>query len=228
MKNLFLLIFIIGIYSLAFGNGPIALLIVTSGDIEYRKNGAEWKKSTGTNFIYEGDYVKTLNNGKCLIINQKNISYLLVNENSEIFLKNGILQKVRGTFSELNDVKKNLVTTIYNKYKLIEEYSSVSRSIIPKKRIKLFTVENLTISDDYPCIVWENIGSEFSFQLNIENRVFNLPASENEIIRYCLPKMKPGEYEYSVCVFRKGKRVYKPEKKNKLKWQSTSAFVFHL
>ena len=224
MKKIFLLLqvlcFSLSLPSISLSQEPIALLLVTKGLVEHSNDGIKWNKVTGSKFIYEGDHVKTGKNSKCSLINQKNFSCKLMEANSEIVAQNENIQTVSGSISKLNNDSNNLIKGMQHKYAKMKEYSAVSRSVNRKMRVKLFTVEKLTLSNDYPDIVWENIGSEFSYTLIIDNKKFSIPASENEIVRFQIPAMEPGEYNYSVNVFRKGKKVFSSKKKNLLRWQS--------
>ncbi len=86
--------------------------------------------------------------------------------------------------------------------------------------MRLTTAGDITLSDDYPDLVWENPGSRYGYQLIVGEKVFEIPGAEGDMIRFSLPRMDPGLFQYVIQVLFDGEIIYAPRKKNILRWMA--------
>ena len=61
-------------------------------------------------------------------------------------------------------------------------------------------------------LIWKNCGEEYSYRLTIGNNNYDVPSSKDAVVRFSLPDVKPGEYEYGVTVLKDGEVIYKPKR----------------
>ena len=86
-----------------------------------------------------------------------------------------------------------------------------------KKKVRIKLPRSLSVCKDYPILVWDNCGSEYSYRLTVGSNTYDVSASKEKVVRFTLPDLKPGEYKFAVEVLKGGGVVYKPKRTKKLK-----------
>ncbi|CAN2041808.1 Secreted protein [Candidatus Magnetomoraceae bacterium gMMP-15] len=205
--------------AMASSKAPVAMLLQPQGQVEYSKDGQKWKKVKRNKFLFEGYRVKTGADARCKLINQQTNLITKMGINSEVEIHADGIKAISGNLIESSS-EVNLLAGLKRMFAKAQKYTVVRRAAKKKGKIKLITIKNITLSDDYPDLVWKNLGSEYSYRLIIDNRVFDVQPSSDDMVRFKLNQMKPGEFNYTVQVIKDGKIVYSPEKKRSLKWMS--------
>jgi len=197
---------------------PPFLLIKSTGEVEYSKNDKAWKKIRRNKFLFENYFVRTNNNSSCQIINNKTHDNYYLQQESKIQVKNGLIEVIKGKLSE-GDRTGDFENYWENKFTKVQEYTAALRSEL-SKNIKLATAKKIILSNDYPEIVWENLGPQYSYELVIDKDSYSIEEKQDEIIRFKLKNMNPGTYPYKVVVLIEGDEIYNPKKMNKIIWLS--------
>ncbi len=209
--------------SAASGDNPVALLIEAKGEVMYSPDGKAWKKVSRNKFLFENWQARTGRNGTCILLNQETDEIEQVGNNTEFEIHANGTKFLKGTASE-PEPAKSLAGFFKRKFATVQKYTGLTRYGKTENQVKLKTADRITLSDDYPEMVWKNVGEEYSYQLIVGEKIFNVPkpGTESEMIRFKLPhkEMKPGLFEYCVQILYEEEILYSPEKKNKLKWLS--------
>lgn len=198
---------------------PAVLLIQAAGEIEYSKDGVKWKKIDRNKFLFEGDHVRTGNNGVCKLLNQDAGTSRDLDRNSHAIIRTDSIETVSGNISAPSQ-STGIIGDITRKFATVQKYTAVLRAPAKPGEITFQTAETITLSEDYPTLMWENPGSEYSFQIVIGKDIHNVPASGKDMIRFKLPKMTAGKYAYSVKLIHQGKEIFSPQKQGTLIWLS--------
>ncbi|MDM8522043.1 hypothetical protein QUF80_01625 [Desulfococcaceae bacterium HSG8] len=200
-------------------NEPSVFLIQADGKVMYSEDGKTWKNIYRNKFLYKGDRLKTGNDGTCKLINHQTGVAESVGSNAEIeILANGT-KALKGLLSEAEQ-STSLMGFLKRKFTKSQKFAAITRRTRSQKHVELKTVRNITLSEDYPDMVWENVGIEYSYQLIVGEKMFDVPASCDALVRFALTPISPGQSDYSVQVLYNGEILYEPGKKGKLNWLS--------
>jgi len=209
-------VFIAGIQYNAEANGPVGLLIQTHGDVYHSFRGKNQIKVYRNMFLFKGSSIKTGPGSTCRFIDQVNSKLIDVQENTEIQLLNIGVHVVTGKITK-GPVNGGFLQGLRRKYSRVQRYSSIQRRIHKKVDIDFSTAKKIVISNNYPDIVWENIGTQYKYQLHINNQVYQVPASQNpDIVRYNLKNLKPGQYTYKVTVLKDNEQIAHSDPQNQI------------
>ena len=216
--TIFLKFFILEPLIFASKNPPPFLLIKSTGEVEYSKNNKKWKKIRRNKFLFEKYLVRTNTNSSCQIIDNKTHKNYFLQQKSKIQVNNGLIDVINGKLIE-GERTGDFENYWENKFSRVQEYTAALRSEITKN-IKLVTAKKIVLSNDYPEIIWENIGSQYSYKLIVDKKYYSIGQKQDDIIRFKLHNMEPGTYSYKVVVLIDGDEIYNPKKKNKIIWLS--------
>lgn len=200
-------------------DGPVILLIQAKGNVLFSADGKIWKNIRRNKFLYEGWHVRTGHDGTCKLIDQHTGMIQPVDNNIELVIRAGKIKAVKGVIDD-PERAGTITGFLKRKFAKMQKYTVIKRHSAVKEQTKLKTAKNIRLSKDYPDLVWENIGPEYSYQLIAGEKVFDVPSAKGDMIRFRLPRMKPGQFDYCVQVLYKGEILYSPEKKNRLTWLS--------
>jgi len=195
-------VFVAGIHFSAEAYGPVGLLIQTEGDVYHSFRGKNQKKVYRNMFLFKGSTIKTGPGSSCRFIDQVNSKLVDVLENTEIQMVNTGAHVVSGHIKQ-GPVNGGFLQGIRRKYRRVQRYSSIQRRAHKNVDIDFSTASKIVISKKFPDIVWENIGDQYAYQLQINNKVYIIPAPKNsDIVRYTLKDLEPGQYTYKVTVLK--------------------------
>lgn len=200
-------------------DGPVALLIQPKGEVMYSGDGKTWKMVNRNHFLFEGWRVKTGADGFCKLVNNETGMIESVKGNTEIEILSQGIKAVKGTISA-PEHSSSFMSMLKRKFAKVQKYAVIKRRPKDPKRIRLKTAKEITLSEDYPELVWENVGPEYSYRLVVGKKTFDVPASDRDMARFSLSGIEPGQFDYHVRVFCNGELVYKPGKKGRLHWMS--------
>lgn len=207
MKKLLLIIslclFVVGpLY--AGKKDPIGVLFQVKGKVEYTKNGRKWKKVRRNKFLFAGYQVRTGPEGSGKITIKSTGDNFEINPNSLIMVTKKDLSAKKGSISA-TEASDKLMSGLMKKFTKSQSYTTVRRSH-KKKKIKIDAVRKMTLSNDYPYIVWENIDKGFNYKLMVGAKTYDVAASNEKIVRF---KVEPfmGEKVFKITVLKDGKKI---------------------
>ncbi|MGK0291523.1 MAG: hypothetical protein ACI86H_002991, partial [bacterium] len=115
----------------------------------------------------------------------------------------------------------NLITGLDRRFSRSLKYTVVRRSHEKNNPLKVDLVSNITLSRTYPELVWQSVGSLYTYKLYVGNNKYSVPAVSKGLVRVKLKLSKSGKFKYFVKVIKSGRVVYKSKVKN-LKWISAT------
>jgi len=183
---------------------PVAVLFQVKGKVEYTKNGKKWKKVRRNKFLFEGYKIRTGAQGSGKIQNQKTGENLVVGPNSILSVSKDAISADSGTLQDSQKSSK-LMAGLMKRFNKSQSYTTVRRSAAEKKK-KLDAVRNLKINSDYPYLVWENTGSEYSYKLTVGDKLYDIAATEGDVVRATLAPFK-GEQSFKIVAIKDGKNA---------------------
>ena len=196
---------------------PLALLINIDGDVSISKDGHKFfPVNTKERFILDGHHIQTGANGKGTIVFLQQDNMCEIQPDSHIEILNGYIKKVTGKFKDLESSEK-VLEDIDREYLQAMKYTICRKSSRKKDKIDVKLPKSTSICKEFPLLIWENCGEEYSYRLTIGNNKYDVPASKGNVVRFSLPDVKPGEYEYGVEVLKDGEIIYKPKRTKTLK-----------
>ncbi|KPA11094.1 conserved hypothetical protein, secreted [Candidatus Magnetomorum sp. HK-1] len=202
----------------SYAKGPVGLLIQSDGDVYHTYRGKNRKKVYRNMFLFSGSILMTDPGSTCRFIDQINSKLVDISENSEVqFISTGI-HVVKGEISQ-GPLNGGFLNGIRRKYSRAQRYSSIQRSSYQKTDIEFSTAKSIVISKEYPDIVWENIGSHYTYQLNINGNTYDIIPDNNtdkDIVRYTLTDFEPGSYTYIVAVLQDEKILVQSNPNHKI------------
>jgi hypothetical protein len=194
---------------------PLALVVGVKGKVELSKNGQTFQIiNTKERFILDGYHIQTGADGSGIIIFLQQDHMTMIEPNSHIEIINGYIKKVNGKFKDLSSSEK-VLDDIDRQYLHAMKYTMCRKSN-GKKKIRVKLPRSMSVCKDFPLLVWENCGGEYTYRLTVGSNTYDVPASSDKVVRFTLPELKPGKYKYAVEVLKGGEVVYKPKRTKKL------------
>ncbi|MFH2129508.1 MAG: hypothetical protein ABIK68_03965 [bacterium] len=183
---------------------PVGVLFQASGQVEYTKNGQTWKKVRRSKFLFAGYQVKTGPGSTASVTMNESGLTMTIGPDSLIAVTGNKLTAKSGNL-ETAESSNKLLSGLMNKFSKAQSYTTVRRSH-KKKTVKIAAVRNVALTDEYPFIVWNNVGPEYNYQLEIGETAYNVPATGEPIVRV---KVEPfaGEKDYKIIVLKDGMAV---------------------
>ncbi len=197
---------------------PLAMIIDAKGDVAYSPNGHTWKPVNRNKFLFEGWRVKTGEDSVCKLLKHRSETIEVLAAGTEVELNADLTKVLSGNISDTRPAR-SFGAFLKRRFASVQKYT-VTRSLKPDRDIRLKTVREITLSEDYPDLVWDNPGPEYSYQLFVGGNVFEVPGTEGDMVRFTVPRPVPGENRYCVNLLYKGEVLYAPEDRNILKWLS--------
>ncbi|MBF0622227.1 MAG: hypothetical protein HQL54_09915 [Magnetococcales bacterium] len=201
---------------------PVLMLMQVKGTIEYSKNGTKWKKVRRNKFLFSGYQLRSGADGSGTLVNQSTSMSRQLGANTVIKVAPEGAQLVSGDLGEPAKADSSLVSNLNNRFSKAQRYTTVRRSVNKKGSIKLSTAKQITLSNTYPELVWQNVGEEYSYRLTIDgDQTFTIDSGSNDIIRFKLSGLSSGEHDYRVEVIKGEEVIYAPRKDATLTWLSS-------
>jgi len=203
---------------------PLALLVDIKGKVEISKEGQSFQViNTKDRFVLDGYHIQTGADGSGTIIFLQQDNMTKIEPNSHIEIINGYIKKVNGKFKDLPSSEK-VLNEIDRQYLHAMKYT-MSRKSGGKKKISVKLPRSISICKDFPLLVWDNCGEEYTYRLTVGSNTYVVPASKDKVVRFTLPELKPGKYKYAVEVLKGGEVVHKPKRTKKLEVLSDDALA---
>lgn len=198
---------------------PLAKLDQATGSVEYSKGGEAWHPVTRSKYLFAGYQIRTGANGSAKLLNQSTGVTQTLAANSVVRVTASGVQVVRGKLTGGESSGSSFWSALVNKFTKAQRYTTVRRSAT--ELCKVETISNLTVSAQYPEVVWMNAGPDCSYRVKIGDRVADVPVSSTgEMIRYRLPGMSAGDHPFVVQVLQNGHEPNVQDKPSTLHWLS--------
>lgn len=222
MKRHLTLIFIIsaalilsGVSSVSAARTPLAFLYQVDGKIEYSKNGTKWKKVRRNKFLFEG-YMVRVQDGSVMIMDKRTNQSNKMTASTQVKVTADGIQVLNGSLG--GSSSSSLLAGLEQRFQKSQKYTTVRRSHKKNNGLKLNTTAKISLTDQYPDIVWQNLGPEYSYRVHVDDQVINVAATEEDVVRVKVPVKEQKESEYFVEVMHEGETVYTPERKGTINW----------
>jgi hypothetical protein len=212
----------------AEGNPPVAKLVQVEGVVEYSRNGETWRPVRRTKYLFSGYQIKTGADGGGKLINQHTGMAQSLGANSEIQVLEADISLVSGTLSKPVAETSSIFEGLSNKFATAQRYTTVRRSVHKPGEAecdnKVRTIRKVSVSSNYPDLVWRNACPEYSYNLIIDGNTHSIAANANdEMIRFTVAGVEAGEHSYRVEVMDKDGTVYIPKKDSTFTWMDDKA-----
>ena len=170
---------------------PIGMLTEPQGKVEYSKDGKRWKKVRRNVFMYDSYQVRTNPDSSVTFINQTTNQTTSIPAGTVAQVSAEGIQAVSGELGN-QQAAGDLVAGLGDKFIKTQKYTTVRRSA-KKPGIQL-KAGNVVITGDFPDLVWENVGPQYSYRVRIgeKNRktrewedlnTYEIPATDAPLIR---------------------------------------------
>ncbi len=183
---------------------PVGVLFQVKGKIQYTKNGKKWKKVRRTKFLFSGYQVKAGPNSSAKITIKDTGKNFDLHPNSVITVGKNKLTASKGSVTAA-EASGKLMSGLMKKFSKSQSYTTVRRSH-KKSNIKISAVRSITLSDRYPYIAWNNLGSEYNYQLTIGGKTYAVPATDSLVVRSKVEPFK-GTQTYKITALKDGVAV---------------------
>ena len=201
-------------------NPPVAKLDQVVGQVEYSRDGTQWRALTRAKYLFAGYQVRTGATGAATLLNQSTGESQSLSADSTIRVTAAGAQVVRGKLSSAQGGGSSFWSALVNKFTKAQRYTTVRRTSAPAP-CKVDTASRLTVSEAFPEIVWRNAGPDCAYRLTLGSKVIDVPVSSTaEMIRFRLPAMSVGDHPFKVEVVSAGTVVNSPTTSSVLHWQS--------
>ena len=214
------LICLINTQAIARFKSPVAFILSSHGKNFYSTDGSNWEKIDRRTFVFPGQTIKTGPNGNCKIIFESFKYTKYIEKNSHVIIENDDIKVLSGNVKNQEKVF-NILENIKRKFLCVQRYVSVPRSLKINKNIFNLPV-SLVVCDNYPNLVWENCGPDYSYKLTIDKNIYDIQKSKQSIIKFKLKNIKPGEHSYQVEVMHNSTLYQKA--KSKFYWLSEEEY----
>ena len=196
---------------------PVAKIVQFQGQVEYTRNGVDWKPVRRTKYLFSGYQLRTGKDSKGMLVNQISGTSQLMGASTQVEFDSVQAKVIFGDLSAPEETDSSVMQSLTNKFATAQRYTTVRRSLGGNEDTcdsKVRTIRSVTVSPAYSDLVWRNACPEFSYKLIIDGGApINVPAhSTSEMIRYSVVGSGVGEHTYRVEVLDKDGTVYIPRK----------------
>ncbi len=203
----------------ASAQDPIVMLIQAQGKVLYSTDQKKWKTINRNKFLYEGWGVKTTQNATCKLLHQDSNKMEILAQNTQVAIRSSGTQVIFGSVSQ-HESSSSLPGQLKRKLAKAQKYTKVDRGDRSANRLELRVADKIRLNSQFPDLAWENAGQEYSYRLIVGDQIYEVPGSDKPVIRFQLPEMAPGKYDYMVQVLYQGEVYHTPDKGGVLVWMS--------
>lgn len=208
---------------------PVAKLVDVQGQVEYSRNGSDWRPVRQTKYLFAGYQIRTGKDGSGDLVNQNTGEVQSLGSNSHVEVSADAVRLIAGNLSEPQAQSEGIFSILEglaNKFAKAQRYTTVRRNVSMEGDdaacdAKVRTPEQVTLSPDHPDLVWRNACPEFSYRLVIDAKEIPVSAqSTAEMIRVPVAGLDAGKHTYRVEVLDADGVVFKPKRDSELTWLS--------
>lgn len=181
---------------------PVAVLFQVKGDVEYSKDGQEWKKIRRNKFLFAGYQIRSLADGSGKLTVKTTGANMVLGPNTVLEVTDSDLNVKKGDLAETEQANQ-LVSGLVKKFSKSQSYTTVRRSAGSNE---FDAVRSVVVSDEYPYLVWDSLGSEYAYQLTVGEDIYQIMPTKDSIVR---AKIKPfsGTKEFTITALKDNKPV---------------------
>ena len=202
-------------------NVPLAKVTRAQGSVEFSRHGESWREVVGTKYLFEGYRVRTGSSSSAEVIDRASGRARVLGANSIIAILDSAVALVSGELSAPGEARGDVWEALEEQFATAHEHTRVRRGPRRDEPVKVATSGAITVSQTYPELVWENVGAGYGYRLVVDDDAFDVPiASSEEMIRFALPDLSPGDHTFMVQVMLEGEVIYTPRVKSTLRWLS--------
>lgn len=205
----------------AMAAGPVAKLSQLEGTVEFSRDGEGWEVLSRNKYLFPGHEVRTGADGSAKLSSQASGEIRDLGASTHLRVVEAGIEVLAGSgLGASGDAAGGFWQGVENKFATSQRYTTVRRSVKKAEDLpKIDTARKLVLTAEHSEVVWSNAGPEFSYVLRVGTERFSVaPTSTAEMIRFALPEMAPGEYEYEMLILLDGEEVYAPRRPGKLTW----------
>ena len=198
------LIFMFSSIAFAGPKDPVAVISQVQGQVEYQKRGKNWKKVRRNKFLFKGYAIRTGKDGSGKITNKLTGETFAIGANAEIQVTAKALKATKGSLEKAESGSK-LAASLMKRFDKSQSFTTVRRSH-KKSKNRIDAVRDLVVYAEYPYIVWESTGKEFSYKLTVGDRTYDVAAGKSTLVR---AKIKPfkGTVTYKIDAYKGTEKV---------------------
>lgn len=188
---------------------PVGVLFQAKGKVEYTKKGKKWRKVRRSKFLFSGYQVRTGPDSSAKVTLKESDVTMDIGPNAMIKVSGGKLVAQNGNL-EAADSSGKLLSGLMKKFNKAQSYTTVRRSH-KKHKLRMKAVRSVNLTDEYPYMVWNNVGEKYNYRLTVGDQSYEVPATDDEVVRV---KVEPfsGEKKFSIQVLEDGKPVTEAKK----------------
>ncbi len=160
---------------------PVAVLFQVKGNVEYTKNGEKWKKVRRNKFLFPGYQIRSDVGGSGIITNRKTGKDSVLRPGTLLQVTNSEIKVKSGTLSESSQSNK-LLSGLMKRFSRSQSYTTVRRSASQGAMV-LDVARHTVLSQNYPYLVWDNVGDDLTYHLKIGEDVYTITPTTDEMIR---------------------------------------------
>jgi len=195
LLTVFSLVFFLAGVAYAGSKDPVGVLFQVKGSVQYSKAGDKWSDVKRNKFLFSGYQIKTGPDGSGTVTIQETGKNIEIGPNSLVEVTANGIQAKQGQVKDTAD-SSQLVAGLMQKFSKSQSYTTVRRSH-QKKDLKIDLAREIKLSEEYPYVVWSNLGKEYRYQLSVGQQKIDIPATEAEMVR---AKIHPFTGEQSVKI----------------------------
>lgn len=191
-------VLLLGISTTADGREPpVAKLVQVEGEVEYSRDGNDWRAVRRTKYLFPGYQVRTGDNGGGKFINQKSGLSQELGANTHVEVEDDKIAVLSGSLSKPEEESVSIWESLVNKFTKAQRYTTVRRNVWGCDDATL-AARKITVTDRFPEIVWINPDESCSYVLSINGEEHRIEPSDARMIRFDVSDFEPGDYEYSM------------------------------
>lgn len=190
--------------ALAGKKDPVAVLSQAQGTVEYQKpEGKKFKQIRRNKFLFDGYIVRSGADGSAKITNKITGESFEMGANTELQITSNAIVASKGSLNKVSG--SELAASLMKRFDKSQSYTTVRRSH-KKKVIEIDAAKSVVLTDAYPYMVWESLGSDYSYKLSIGNKSYDVAASDKELVRIKVDAFE-GTQAYKIDAYQNGKKV---------------------
>ena len=197
--------------------GPVVRVVPVEGLLEYRKGENEWSAVTRAKYLFEDYSIRTHAQATATLINLTNRESSTLYPDSEAIIIDSTIRLISGELSDPLSESNSILAGLSNKFRDAQRYTTVRRQGPCDEQIR--TPSMISLSRDYPELVWKNACPDYSYRLTIGSSSFDIgPAGDAEMVRYTVDELEVGMHQFKVEVFDRNRLIYSPRNFATLTW----------
>ncbi len=199
---------------------PVAKIQAYSGGVAWSGDaGRSWQPLQYTpKYLTPGSRISTTTDSSATIVLLSDNSVRELKPRSVVELTEGAPRVLVGELSEPIEQAGSFVQGMRNKLERAQRYLSVRRGDTGDVR-RFRPGRVVHVHAGAPDLVWANVFPDVGYRLTIGGRTWSLPPQgDAPMVRFTLPELPPGTYDYNVEIVQDDEVVFSPPRGRTLVW----------